>query len=203
MLPVKQFVYAKQRLAGVLGPGERRALSQAMVEDTLARLQDTAGLDGTLLVSDDPAAELLAVRYGAALLREGARSRQGCGGGLNAALTRAAHHLTRRGASHLLVVHGDLPCVTRAELAALSADLPPAGRAFVRLVPDRRGEGTNGLLCSLPLPIAFAYGDDSLRVHRETCERGGVPCRVMPLSGFALDIDTPADLKELADRHRP
>jgi 2-phospho-L-lactate guanylyltransferase len=195
VVPVKDFVYAKQRLAGVLSPSERRALSQAMVEDTLERLQGMDGLAGTLLVSDDPAAELLAFRYGASVLSEAGASQ-----GLNAAVMLAAGRLAQDGASHMLVLHGDLPLVTAADLAALSAGLPEVGRPCVRLAADRRGRGTNGLLCSLPAPIAFAYGTDSLRSHRDACSRAGVPCEVIPSSGFALDIDTPADLQLLAAR---
>jgi 2-phospho-L-lactate guanylyltransferase len=194
VIPVKDFVHAKQRLAGVLESSERRALSQAMVEDLLARLQVWSALAGVLLVSDDPAAGLLAYRYGASVLMEDGRSR-----GLNAAVSGAAEFLAGRGASHMLVLHGDLPCVSEGDLRAVAEGLPRPGEACVRLVPDRAGAGTNGLLCSLPPPLAFAYGRGSLRRHRRACLSAGVACQVMPLASFALDIDTPADLVLLQD----
>ena len=70
LIPVKDFVNAKQRLSGVLSPSERRGLSQAMVEDMLVCLGHVPGIDGILLVSDDPGAGLLAYRYGARVLKD-------------------------------------------------------------------------------------------------------------------------------------
>ena len=191
VIPVKDFVNAKQRLSGVLSQSERRALSQAMVEDMLQRLQTLSSIAGVLLVSDDPGAELLAFRYGAQVVREQGRKK-----GLNIAVQQAATYLLERGASHMLVLHGDLPCLQIEDLLALGEGLP-AESVLVRLSPDRRGEGTNGLLCSLPPPIAFSYGVGSLRAHRDACRRGAIVCQIMPMASLALDIDTPADLQRL------
>ena len=193
VIPVKDFVNAKQRLSGVLSPSERRALSQAMVEDMLRCLQALPQLSGVLLVSDDPGAELLAYRYGASLITE-ARSQRG----LNAAAAQGAAWLAQAGASHMLLLHGDLPCVRAEDIARVAAGLANGAAPLVRLVPDRRGEGTNGLLCSLPAPIMFDYGAHSLRAHRHACHRGSIPVEVMPAPGLALDMDTPADLYVLS-----
>ena len=85
LLPVKDLVKAKTRLAGVLAPHERRALAQAMVEDVLVALTGCGRLQGVLMVSDDPGAELLAYRYGVELMPEW---RLGCRG-LNAVIAAA------------------------------------------------------------------------------------------------------------------
>ena len=53
ILPVKDLVRAKSRLAGVLAPHERRALAQAMVEDVLVALTGCGELQGVLMVSDE------------------------------------------------------------------------------------------------------------------------------------------------------
>ena len=63
LLPLKDLVKAKTRLSGVLAPHERRALAQAMVEDVISVLVTLEELEGILLVSDDPAAELLSHKY--------------------------------------------------------------------------------------------------------------------------------------------
>ena len=194
VIPVKDFVHAKQRLSGVLSPSERRALSQAMVEDLLTQLQSVALLEGILLVSDDPAAELLAFRYGAKVLLERGHSR-----GLNVAVTRAAAHLQDRGATHMLVLHGDLPCLAVADICTMGSQLSEPGRPALRLAPDRCGAGTNGLLCSLPAPIPFGYGRGSLHWHRQAGRQRGIPCRVLALPSFGLDIDTPRDLQFLLE----
>lgn len=190
LIPLKDLVNAKQRLSGVLSSSERRALCQAMVEDMLQCLRGVSGIDGILLVSDDPAAELLAYRYGAQVLKEKGQSR-----GLNSAVQQAASYLEARGASHVLVLHGDMPGITVADVGQLIQDIP--SQPFVRLVPDCLGQGSNGLLCSLPAPLPFSYGEGSFPRHLDAARRGKLECQTMPLSSLQLDIDTPADLQAL------
>lgn len=192
VIPVKDLVNAKQRLSGVISPSERRALSQAMAEDMLDCLRRVDNLAGILIVSDDPGAELLAYCYGARVLKEEGHSR-----GLNAAVEQAATFLAAEGASHMLVLHGDLPAIEAGDIARLVADLPQ--KPFVRLVPDSRGEGSNALLCSLPTPLSFCYGENSFTVHRESCKKLGLSCEVVELQSLQLDIDTPRDLVALLD----
>lgn len=192
LIPVKDLVNAKQRLSGILSPSERRALSQAMVEDMLELLASVSGIDGVLLVSDDSSAGLLAYRYGARLIPEKGHSQ-----GLNAAVKQAAAHLTALGASHMLVLHGDLPLIRADDLNSLIAGLPPLGQAMVRLVPDASRQGSNALLCSLPAPIEFAYGCNSFALHTEACRRQGVAVDQICLASLQLDIDTPEDLQVL------
>ena len=193
VIPVKDFVNAKQRLSGVLSPSERRALSQAMVEDMLRCLQAIEALAGVLLVSDDPGAELLAYRYGATLIREARGQR-----GLNAAARQAATWLAHAEPTHMLLLHGDLPCLQRDNIVALAAGLERTDAPLVRLVPDRRAEGTNGLLCSLPPPIDFYYGQQSLQAHSAACRRAAIAPELLELTTMALDVDTPADLHALS-----
>lgn len=194
LIPVKNLVNAKQRLSGILSPSERRALSQAMVEDMLELLDTVPGIDGVLLVSDDSTAELLAYRYGARLIAEKGHSQ-----GLNAAVSQAAAYLPALGASHMLVLHGDLPLICADDIKALIAGLPTLGQAMVRLVPDASRQGSNALLCSLPAPIEFAYGHNSFALHCEACRRQGVAAEQVCLDSLQLDIDTPQDLQALLE----
>lgn len=192
VIPIKDFVNAKQRLSGVLSPSERRALSQAMAEDMLACLQGASGLGGVLLVSDDPGADLLAYRYGADIIREAGGS---CG--LNAAIEQAAQWLLAAGASQMLVLHGDLPLINLPDIDTLVASASETGRPFVHMVSDEQGTGTNALHCSLPAPISFSYGENSLAVHQQACQSKGMQPRLLALARLALDIDTPHDLQQL------
>ena len=97
----------------------------------------------------------------------------------------------------MLLLHGDLPCLRQEHVLQMAAGLDRTPRPLVRLVPDCRGEGTNGLLCTLPSPIRFHYGEYSLAAHREACRRRQVTVEQMEISGMGLDVDTPDDLQML------
>ena len=61
IVPVKTFAAAKQRLADALARGSRASLAQAMFSDVLAALTRTNRVDGTAVVTNDLAAETLAL----------------------------------------------------------------------------------------------------------------------------------------------
>jgi 2-phospho-L-lactate guanylyltransferase len=42
------------------------------------------------------------------------------------------------------------------------------------------------------------FGNDSFRPHLAAAQATGKPCVVLPLPGIAVDVDNPADLKQLA-----
>ena len=71
-VPVKEFAGAKQRLAPLLTPRQRRELAAAMLEDVLTALAD-ALLAGVMVNTVDPLAAELAHRYGARVVTDGAR----------------------------------------------------------------------------------------------------------------------------------
>jgi 2-phospho-L-lactate guanylyltransferase len=191
VVPVKQLARAKQRLSGLLGPEQRRLLCDAMLDDVLAALAAARGLAGILVVSSDPAARMLAMRHGARLLDD-------TGQGLNAAIAHAAGALAAEGAAAMLVIHGDAPLATADEIEALIA-AHAAGHA-VALAADRRGDGTNALLCAPPDTMSFHYGPGSFAAHREAARAAGHEPAVLDLPGLALDIDTADDLALFAER---
>ncbi len=69
VVPVKDTAEAKQRLAGVLSPAQRRELALAMLDHVLAVLSSVPELAGILVVTVDPEAAALAASY-----RHGSRS---------------------------------------------------------------------------------------------------------------------------------
>jgi 2-phospho-L-lactate guanylyltransferase (CobY/MobA/RfbA family) len=70
----------------------------------------------------------------------------------------------------------------------------------VALAADRRGDGTNALLCAPPDTMSFHYGPGSFAAHREAARAAGHEPAVLDLPGLALDIDTADDLALFAER---
>ena len=88
LVPLKDLVRAKTRLAGLLGPSERRGLAQAMVEDVLTVLAGHPDLQRVTLVSDDPASAMIAQTYGIDHLEEAALAASGLNPVIEAATDR-------------------------------------------------------------------------------------------------------------------
>lgn len=191
VVPVKAFARAKNRLASAFPADLRQALVRAMLDDVLAALAAVDGLAGRVVATDEPDAHAIAARHGARVLMAADH-------GLNETLAAAARTLASEGARGMLVLPGDIPAVTAAEIGALLAS-HDAGRA-VSLVAAHDGEGTNALLASPPDVIDFAFGPGSLKAHGDAAARLGIVANVRSLPGMAVDLDTPADIARLARR---
>jgi len=185
-LPVKEFAGAKQRLAPLLTPAQREALAAAMLQDVLTALAG-ADLAGILVNTLDPLATELAQRYGARVITEDARA------GHTGAVAAMARALTAEGRAGMLVLPGDIPRVTAAEINALIA----AGRSApsFTIAPAHDELGSNGVLCLPPEAMPLRFGDNSYFPHLDSARRHGIEPTSVPLSGFALDIDHPDDLR--------
>lgn len=191
LVPLKDLVQAKTRLAGLLDPSQRRALAQAMVEDVLAVLAAHPEIRRTTLVSDDPGAGLLAEKYGVDYLPE---SSLGCRG-LNAVVQRASEQLLAKDESPLVVLHGDLPLLSYHDISVVLQ----AQRQLSGLVVacDRQGRGTNLLAFAASCAPRFRFGPDSCARHLAWAHSAAIPVRVLQRPGIGLDIDEAADLKVL------
>ena len=188
ILPVKSFAAAKQRLAASLGAGSRQALARAMFTDVLGSLRRVPGLDGIVVVTSDRTAEAAASADRLVVLPDTAGAGQS-----EAALIGIAHALAQ-GYDRVLLIPGDTPLVRPEDLAGLIAHRDEG----VVIVPDRHGTGTNALVLSPPDAIEPSFGPDSLARHVAASEAAAVPHRVEAVATLALDVDTPADLAELA-----
>lgn len=193
VLPLKDFVKAKQRLSGCLSVSERRALFQHMVEDVLAVLSTMPEFERVLIVSDDPAAHLLAEHFHALCWPESQ-----LGSGLNAVLEATLKRIESRADApeRVMIVHGDLPLLTAAELRSLIA-LQSRSAPSLAIATDRHGGGSNVLLMPLARRIGLHYGEDSLARHRLVAEGQGLAVKVLQSQGLAKDIDTRDDLLDL------
>ena len=184
-VPVKDLVNAKQRLIPLLAPAERGELARAMLEDVLHAL-DRARVGDVLVVTRDPAVEVLANRHGAATLGEESNR------GHTEAVAHAQRAALARGASRFVTIPGDVPCTTAAELTALAAALP-AGPGVV-FVPSLSGFGTNAVLLEPPDGLPLKFGEPSFDNHLGAARAAGLQPHVLHLPGIGLDIDAPDDL---------
>ena len=186
VVPVKERVSAKERLAPMLAPEVRQALALAMLEDVLEALSATPGIAGLLVVTVDPEARLVAVRYGGRPIETGARD--GHGG----AVAAAARLLAAEGRSGMLTLPGDIPLVTPAEIAELLAAHLPA--PSFTIAPSHDEQGSNAIACSPPDAVPLRFGENSFYPHLQAAEARGIRPRVLHLPGIALDIDNPEDV---------
>ena len=200
VVPVQALAGAKSRLTPVLAPNQRATLTLRLLGGVLDALA-APGIAARLVVSPDPAVLAAARAAGASALQQTTDQRDGLDGldGLNAALVAAREWTEGRDAEALLVVLGDLPLLSRADIAAILA-LARGTPATVVLAPDRHERGTNALLLRPPGAIPFAFGPDSLARHRAAASARGLPVRLYRSPGTALDVDTPDDLAAVAGR---
>ena len=188
VVPIRGLETAKMRLGADLDPEERRGLVAELLRRTLVATRDARRIEGTVVVTMDPAAAGLARSHRAIGLVERAP-------GLNEAIDAARSLAVARGATAVLVLPADLPAAAPEHVDALldaAAGIDaPAG--LVALVTDRHGLGTNVLLLSPPAAIPPAFGESSRREHEHAARAAGARYAELE-SPLSLDVDTAADL---------
>jgi 2-phospho-L-lactate/phosphoenolpyruvate guanylyltransferase len=186
VVPVKERDRAKERLAGILSPAKRQALTLAMLEDVLSALAGAPGLAGAIVVTVDQAARRLAQGYGVRIFEDGARD------GHTGAVTAAARRLAAERETALLTLPGDVPLVTADEVGRIIAAHAPA--PSFTIVPSHDEGGSNAIMLSPPEAVPLRFGVDSFYPHLGAATARGIHPTVLRLPGIALDIDNPADL---------
>ena len=190
ILPVKEMVGAKQRLAPLLSPEERIALMQVMLRDVLAALAAAQGLAGIALVTLDPWVQALAQDRAARVITEGARE------GHTGAVIAAAVALQAEGVAAILTMPGDIPAVKTPEIEALIA-APSAPPAFI-IAPAHDEKGSNAILMTPPNAVRLRFGEESYFPHLAAARAAGIAPQILHLPGIAMDIDHPADIARFA-----
>jgi 2-phospho-L-lactate guanylyltransferase len=187
LVPAKLGPAVKSRLGAVLTPEQRRALAQAMLCDVLDALMAVRSLAGVAVITRDDTVVSLAADVGATAIRETHS------GGLNDGVAEGIAGCRARGATGVIIVMGDLPHLTAADVERTIAALPERG---VVLVPSRDGTGTN-VLAARPADLVQPtfFGAASLTQHRAATAT--LETILLPLVGAALDVDTVDDLAEL------
>ena len=193
VVPLKRFVDAKQRLAEVLSPAERKGLVAAMVHDVLSALAQASGLAGVLLVSREPEAAAIAAHYSAQLFAEPP------GADLSEAVQAAGGYLMANdGAGATMILPADMPLVRGTDI-----DQVLSQHQRLTLVPDAIGDGTNCIISTPPNLIRYQFDGHSFKPHVEAAYAIDTTPQIVRNENFALDIDTPLDLDELLDRSEP
>jgi 2-phospho-L-lactate guanylyltransferase len=190
IIPVKETIGAKQRLAPVLSAPLRQQLALAMLEDVLKAVAGVGGLGGAILITVAAEARKLARRYGMQAIADGAHD------GHTGAVNAGARLLIARGHKTMLTLPGDLPLVTAAEIAQLVAAHGSAP-AFT-ISPAHDDLGSNAILMSPPQAVPLRFGEDSFIPHLAAARAQGIEPCVLRLPGIAFDIDNPQDLHHLA-----
>lgn len=190
VIPIKPQGQSKSRLTSVFSGAALTRLFEAMLEDVLTTLRQSAAIEQILLVTSQQRGGRLARAFATELLEDtGAQ-------GLNGAVQAAANHLCRQQVNDMLVLHGDIPLISTATINQICAQHQPS--PSLTLAPDLANEGTNGMLASPPDLIPFSYGIGSLQKHIQAAVAKNVQPGIVNLPDIALDIDQPADLEQLA-----
>lgn len=200
LVPLKELVEAKTRLAGSLSSTERRVLAQAMAEDVVSVLSKHPLIGGVTLVSDDPFAQSLANRFG---VRHWTEKDLGCIG-LNAVIAEATARIAETFQGSIIVLHADIPLLKPEELAEV---VTVQGQTQGLVVGcDRAETGTNLLAFDSRNIPQFSFGANSCHAHEQWARTANVTVTRVNAPGIALDIDEPGDLTVLlasAGSHAP
>lgn len=179
VVPIRGFVGANQRLADHLDPATRVTLADAMA----GRVVGAAAPLPAFVACDDESVARWAENHGARPLAVGA--------GLDRAVADALAQLRSMGFDRAVITHADLPLAT-------SFDHLLDDATEVVLVPDRRRDGTNVMVCPTADPPSPSYGPGSFLRHLYAAAAAGHSVRVVQDAALAWDVDTPDDL-ELPD----
>lgn len=198
IIPVKPLRDSKSRLAHILSPDERAALTASLLRHTLEVLNDVRDIHRTLIVSRDPAVLKIARQGGASTFGESEKQ------DLNLAITRAAHIASAQQADAVLILPADLPLLTAEDVEMMLTGAIPqsnghhgAGYYYqeraISICPDHVNDGTNALLICPPTGFAFQYGPGSFEHHLEEAARLGMSRRIIHAPGLKFDLDTEED----------
>jgi 2-phospho-L-lactate guanylyltransferase len=185
VIPQKQLSLAKRRLASVLSPRARAALSLSLLRHVCAVLRAVPGVEEMVIMTPDPAVGCYAAAWG---IRASTDPAADLNSALAAAISSAAGAGGLRGT---LVLAADLPWLHPADATAMLRSGKP--NALV-IAPSKDGSGTNALLVPPGLRFQPAYGERSRTVHRQKARDAGLEIIEVHRPGLAFDLDMPDDL---------
>jgi 2-phospho-L-lactate/phosphoenolpyruvate guanylyltransferase len=194
VVPVKRFGAAKRRLGAGIDARGRALILTAMLEDVLSAIGRAAAVERIVVVTGEKRAERVAMRAAQRLTTPVEVLRDPADRGHSEAATLGVVRAKALGASCAALLPGDCPLLDPGEL---DAALARAADGRVGVIPDRHGDGTNGLVLAPPDAIGPAFGPGSRARHLDLAASRGLAGEVDEVPSLALDLDTPADLVEL------
>jgi 2-phospho-L-lactate/phosphoenolpyruvate guanylyltransferase len=169
------------RLAPVLGDTERSRLLRHLAEQAIEAARG-AGANPSVITADAEVSAWAASTGSSVVIDPGG----GLDSAASAGVAAAAPH-------PWVVVHGDLPWVTAADLGAMLEAI-----AYRPVLAPSKDGGTSAVASAQPW-FPFRYGPGSFHRHLAVL-RGRATVVVRP--GLAIDIDRPTDLTAWSKIHR-
>lgn len=185
LVPIKTFDTAKTRLEGVLTRKECAGLAERMAMDVLRALTACPAITGIAVLSDEPGLATWAETATVRLIPEQATEHL-------ASLAGAAGLLAADGVRTLMVLPGDLPTLSAADVQAVV----DAHHGGITVCPAHDG-GSNAVVLTPPDAMPFLYGPDSAARHLAAAAGLGLTATRLDLPAFARDIDTADDVQWL------
>ena len=184
LIPVNRLERAKGRLADLLTAEERQALAMITFETVLHACEGEV-----VVLTDDPRVAASAAGR-ARVLAEDPNAN-----GLNGQLGAAVAALTADGTARdgLLILHADLPLATNEAVEALFGASQPKSVVMV----ESHDGGTNAMLMRPAGKFGLAYGKGSFAAHVRAAKAAGLAVVRNENRELRLDLDTPADIREL------
>jgi 2-phospho-L-lactate guanylyltransferase len=191
LIPVKNLTNAKQRLGEALDQAQRSQLAEAMLRDVMTAAAGVTDRLDVYLVTGDVRAQAMAAEFSFGVIEDSRNESE------TAAIDVATAWCERQAYDTTVVVPGDIPLITAAELHCVLDAAPTEGAVFVPAY-DRRGSN-----CILRRPasiIPLRFGNDSFLPHCEAMKQAGKPLIILEMPGIGLDIDNPHELQLLVQR---
>lgn len=189
LIPVKSLSTAKQRLARLFDQPTRTELAKTMLQDVAEVLDSWSARPAVSLVTNDPFAMELARHFDFEVIPEHENR------GETYAIEMATRVCEQREVDSTLVIPGDIPLIEVWELEKIMEAAPVEGSV---LVPASDGRGSNAVFRRPAGLFPLRFGNDSFQPHLAAARGTGESCVILSLPGIALDIDNPADLRQLA-----
>ncbi|MCA9641233.1 MAG: 2-phospho-L-lactate guanylyltransferase [Polyangiaceae bacterium] len=186
IVPVKDFDAAKSRLGPTLDSEKRADFAKRLFDHVTAQLAQHPEVERVLIVSNSEAVRSHAVGRGCLTLEDPA-----AGSTLAEVVDSALGYAAAHGASHGLVLMGDLPRLSQRSLSLLTGALAEHPQV---IAPDQHGVATNALGLRLPAPAGTAFGSGkSLELHRQRFPAA----LLIEDAELAFDVDDPQDFAAL------
>lgn len=192
MVPVKDLSNAKTRLDASLSPDERKELAWRMLRKTLSVVAQLRNADRKVIVTHYPPAISLAEELGLEVLLEDNQVSE------SHSVDRASEILETQGVDGVLRVPLDLPLIRVEDLECL-INWAKKGEHVI-LSPSRDGTGTNAIFRNPPTLFSSQFGHGSLVKHAALSNTHQIKPLILSLPTLSLDIDDPADARELLSR---
>ncbi len=213
IIPAKPFTEAKTRLATILSPQQRSALSRTLLKRSIILARQ---IGPVVVVSRSAEVRQAALAWGAETVAEAAVSGQRSAVSshpsafhlppsssrlqsevsLNAAVSQGLEYALAAGAESALILPLDLPLLSVADLQKL-LELSGADTPALVIAPCRRNQGTNALLLRPPTLISPQFGTNSFAAHQSAAQAAGIKATIYRSTGLLHDLDSPDDWQQL------